>query len=114
MARAMRLNPLDPLIFGMQNGTAAAHFLAGRYDEASAWAERALRMNQSYSPAMRVGAAGHALAGRLTEASKLMAQMRQIDPELRVSNLAELIPFRRPGDVARYAEGLRRAGLPED
>jgi hypothetical protein len=33
---------LDPLIFGMQNGTAAAHFLAGRYGEASSWAEKTL------------------------------------------------------------------------
>ena len=114
MAHAMRLNPLDPLIFGMQNGTAAAHFLACRYDAASAWAERALRINQSYSPAMRVGAASHALTGRLAEASKLMAEMRRIDPELRISNVAELVPFRRPEDVARYAEGLRRAGLPEE
>jgi hypothetical protein len=114
MAHAMRLNPLDPLIFGMQNGTAAAHFLGCRYDAASVWAERALRINQSYSPAMRVGAAGHALAGRLVEASKFMAEMRHIDPELRISNLAELVPFRRPEDVARYAEGLRRAGLPEE
>jgi TolB-like protein/class 3 adenylate cyclase len=114
MARAMRLNPLDPLMFGMQNGTAAAHFLACRYDAASAWAERALRINQSYSPAMRVGAASHALAGRLVEASKLIAEMRHIDPELRISNFAELVPFRRPEDVARYAEGLRRAGLPEE
>jgi adenylate cyclase len=114
MAHAMRLNPLDPLTFGMQNGTAAAHFLACRYDAASAWAERALRINQSYSPAMRVGAASHALAGRLVEAGKLMAEMRHIDPELRISNVAELVPFRRPEDVARYAEGLRRAGLPEE
>jgi hypothetical protein len=48
MARAMRLNPLDPLIFAMQTGTAAAHFLAGRYDDASAWAEKALGMHANY------------------------------------------------------------------
>jgi hypothetical protein len=43
-----------------------------------------------------------------------MAEMRHIDPELRISNIAELIPYRRPEDVARYAEGLRRAGLAEE
>ena len=112
MARAMRLNPRDPLIFGMQNGTAAAHFLAGRYDEASSWAETALRMHAGYAPALRMAAASHALAGRLAEATKYMAQMRQIDRELRAAHVADLAPFRHPEAVARYTEGLRGAGLP--
>jgi adenylate cyclase len=42
-ARAMRLSPLDPILYNMLVGTAFAHFLAGRYDEASAWANKALR-----------------------------------------------------------------------
>jgi tetratricopeptide (TPR) repeat protein len=113
MARAIRLNPLDPLIFGIQNGTAAAQFLAGRYDEASSWAEKALRQHTNYSPALRMAAASHALAGRPREARKSMARMRQIDPELRVCDLADITPFRGRDDVARYAEGLRIAGLPE-
>ena len=113
MARAMRLSPLDPLIFGMQNGTAAAHFLAGRYDEASSWAEKALREQPDYLPALRMAAASHALPGRVAEAQKAMVRMRQIDPELRCSNLTDIVPFRRPEDFARYVEGLRTAGLPE-
>jgi tetratricopeptide (TPR) repeat protein len=113
MARAMRLNPLDPLMFGMQNGTAAAHFLAGRYDEASAWSEKALRGYTNYLPAMRIAAASHACAGRLAEAQKTMARIRQMDPELRASRLTDVVPFRGPHDIARYVEGLRKAGLSE-
>jgi adenylate cyclase len=113
MAHAMRLNPLDPLIFGMQNGTAAAHFLAGRYDAASSWAEKALQQNSNYLPGIRMAAASHALSGRLVQAQKALTRMRQIDPELRISNLAELVPFRATKDYARYVEGLRKAGLPE-
>jgi TolB-like protein/class 3 adenylate cyclase len=113
MARAMRLNPLDPLLYGMQNGTAAAHFLAGRYDEASSWAEKALREHPNHSPAMRMAAASHALAGQLAEAHEAMARMRRVDPALRVSTVADRVPFRRPEDFSRYVEGLRKAGLPE-
>ena len=113
MAHAMRLNPLDPLILGMQNGTAAAHFLAGRYDAASSWAEKALQQNSNYLPGIRMAAASHALSGRLAQAQKALTRMRQIDPELRISNLAELVPFRAAQDFARYVEGLRKAGLPE-
>ncbi len=112
MACAMRLNPLDPLIFAMQSGAAAAHFLAGRYDDASAWAEKALGMHANYAPALRLSAAGHALAGRVAEARKSMARMRQIDPDLHLSDLMDFAPFRRPEDSARYADGLRKAGLP--
>jgi TolB-like protein/class 3 adenylate cyclase/Tfp pilus assembly protein PilF len=113
MARAMRLNPLDPLLIGMQNGTAAAHFLAGRYDEASAWAEKALREHPTHAPALRMAASSHALAGRLAQAREVMARLLHIEPTLRVSNVAAFVPFRRPQDFERYFEGLRKAGLPE-
>ena len=35
---AVRLSPLDPLLFFAQTGMAYAHFMAGRYDEGSSWA----------------------------------------------------------------------------
>ena len=113
LACAMRLSPFDPSMFNMQAMTAYAHFFAGRYDEASSWAGQALRESPNYYPALRVAAAGNALAGRLENARKAMARLREVDPALRVSNLGDLTPFRRPEDVARHEEGLRRAGLPE-
>ena len=69
LAQAMRLNPLDPMFYGMQNGTAAAHFLAGRYDAAASWAETALSRHANSSPqSLRLAAASHALSGRSAEA----------------------------------------------
>jgi tetratricopeptide (TPR) repeat protein len=41
-AHALRLGPLDPHTIGVQAGTAFAHFLAGRYQEAASWAEKAM------------------------------------------------------------------------
>ena len=111
--RAMRLNPLDPEIFWTHGLLAAAHFFAGRYDEASSWAEMSLREQSNWPPAARVAAASHALAGRLERAQNAMARLRQLDPALRVSNISDVINLRRPADFARYAEALRKAGLPE-
>ncbi len=51
--------------------------------------------------------------GSLPEAEKAMARLRQLNPALRLSNLKELLPIRRPQDFDRWAEGLRKAGLPE-
>ena len=112
-ARSMRLSPLDPFMYVAQNGIALAHFCAGRYDEASSLAEKVLREDPYYYPALRILATSSALAGQLENARKAMARLREIDPKLRVSDLSDLTPLRRPKDAARYAEGLRKAGLPD-
>lgn len=111
--RAMRLSPVDSLIFRMYAGTAYAHFFAGRYDEATTWAEKAVRMRPNWLTAVRGAAASHALGGRHEEARTLMARMRQLDPALRISNLKDLLPLRREEDFAKWREALRIAGLPE-
>jgi len=60
------------------------------------------------------GAIAYALSDRIVEAREAMARLREIDPTLRLSNLERVAPpLRRPEDRARFADGLRRAGLPE-
>lgn len=112
-ARAMQLSPLDPTLYHMQAGTAFAHFVAGRYDDASRWAELAFNDQPNYVPAAVIAAASHALAGRMEEARHAMERLRQINPVLRFSNLKDWWAFRRPDDFARWADGLHKAGLPE-
>lgn len=113
LSDAMRLSPLDPLGFRAQSGIAFANFLAGRYDEAISWAEKALRERPNNLAAIRELAAASALAGRLPEAQRAMAQLRQIDPTKRVSTVKDWVPLRRPNDLNRLQEGLRKAGLPD-
>jgi TolB-like protein/class 3 adenylate cyclase len=76
LTRAMRLSPLDPEVFVAHLGLAAAHLFVGRYDEASSWAEKALRHRPNAAGAARVAAASHALAGRLEQAQKAMARLQ--------------------------------------
>jgi len=118
LAHAMRLSPLDPLAFVAQMAIAFAHFFAGRYDDASSWAEKALatsppglRERPVYHPALLIAAASNSLAGRLEEAQNAIARLRQLNPTPHISNLKNQIPLRRPKDLARYTEGLRKAGL---
>jgi len=112
-ARFMRLSPLEPMMPNIHAAMACAHFVLGEYDKASSLAETVLRERPDMHGGLRFAAASHALAGRLEDAQKLMARLRRIDPELRVSDLADLTPLQRPQDLARYEEGLRKAGLPE-
>ena len=112
-AHAMRLNPIDPGLSGMQQGTACAHFFAGRYDEAVKWAKMALRELPDSRSALRIGIASCALAGRDDEAKRLMARLLAIGPELTISSLLQnLGPYRHPEHAAKFAEALRKAGLP--
>ncbi len=111
--RGMRLSPLDPALYNMHVGMAFAHFLAGRYDEASSWAQKALHEQPNYPTANRILAASYALAGQLGEAQQTMSRLRELDPERRVSNLGDVLPVRRAEDLAKFVDGLRKAGLPE-
>ncbi len=112
-AQAMRLSPLDPELYRMQAGMAIAHLFAGRFDDASSWAEKSLWNLPSFLMVASVVAASHALAGRTYAARQAMQHLRQLDPALRISNLRDWLPIQRPEDLSVFADGLRRAGLPE-
>lgn len=114
LARAARLSPLDPLTNRTRTATAHAHFFAGRYEEAASWAAMALHEWPDFQTALRIAAASYALAGRREEARNARVRLQKLDPLLRISNLEdELGPYGRPDFIARYAEGLRAAGLPD-
>jgi TolB-like protein len=112
VAHAMRLSPLDPSIYGMHGAMAYAHFLANRYDMASSCAEKAMREHPTFLLAICISAASNALAGRLEPAQRGIARALKLNPDLNASNLRDLAPFRRAEDLATFAKGLRKAGLP--
>jgi len=109
----MRLSPLDPETYRMQGGMAAAHLFAGRFDAASSLADKASNDLPSFLLVAGVAAASHALAGRTEEGRRAMDHLRKLDPLLRISNLRDWLPIHRAEDLATFADGLRRAGLPE-
>jgi TolB-like protein len=112
-ARSMRLSPLDPEMYRMQAGMAAAHLFANRIDEASSWAAKSFRDLPTFLLAVAVSSASHAIAGRTDEAQRAMQHLRQLDPALRISNLTDYVPICRPQDLDILSDGLRRAGLPD-
>jgi TolB-like protein/class 3 adenylate cyclase/tetratricopeptide (TPR) repeat protein len=111
--RAVRLSPLDPLIFIVQNGIVLAHFFAGRYDEALSWAQKTLRQNPNYAAAIIMAAVSAALAGREDEMRKAVGRLYEIDPKSGTANFSNVWPLRRAEDLAAFEKGLRLTGLPE-
>ena len=112
-SRAIRLSPHDPQLFGIQTATALAHFFLGDDREALAWAEIAVRQQPNFLIGTCVVAASGALAGNVAAATAAIKRLRRINPALRLGHLPHLLPFRRPVDFARWADGLLKAGLPE-
>jgi adenylate cyclase len=111
--RAIRLNPLDPLVFLPQLGTACGYLFSDNDKEAAVWAERAIQERPRAIVGLRVAAACFALGGRLEEARKAATLLRELAPNFRIAQVRTLFPLRRPEDLAKYSEGLRLAGLPE-
>ncbi|WP_422419478.1 winged helix-turn-helix domain-containing tetratricopeptide repeat protein [Pseudomonas sp. GZD-222] len=109
---AVRLSPLDPEMFRMQVGMALAHFFSGRYEVAATWAEKAQGNLPSLLPAVALLVACYALSGQMDKAQAALQRLQALDPTLRLSNLREWLPILRDEDLARFAEGLRLAGLP--
>jgi tetratricopeptide (TPR) repeat protein len=104
----------DPTSHSTRMGaTAHAYFFLNRYEEALARAEEMLRGSPNSHPALRVGAASAAFAGRKDAAQRLVGQLQAIDPDFRVSRLGEVLGPYKQASFDKYAEGLRLAGLPE-
>ena len=111
--RAMRLSPRDPEAFWMESATALAHLCAGRYAEAATWAERSLGHKADQLPSLAFSAAADSHLGHHERARATMGRLLQIEPRMCIRTVKSLGPSWRPEHFARFAEGLRQAGLPE-
>jgi hypothetical protein len=92
---------------------AYAHVFQGRPDEALEWATRALTHRPYYRWSTLALLLAKALAGDVVGARKIVPQLNQLIPDLRVSNLKALLNPYRPEDVEKVTVGLRKVGLPE-
>jgi TolB-like protein len=111
--QAMRLSPLDPEMYRMKAGVAAAHMFAGRYELAASWAKESFLQMPGFLLVLAVIAASHALAGRMERAEQAVVRLRELDPNFRLSNLMDYFVIRLPEHQEIFMDGLRRAGLPE-
>ena len=117
--RAIRLNPHFPPYYLYQLGL--ARFGMKRLDEAATSLERALALNRDDYWSQRLLLATYGLLGRREDAVKLLETIKRnekrgwiafFDP-ITIRAATYWYPFAEPADAARFAEGLRKAGVPE-
>ena len=106
----MRMSPRDPLTGFFCAGLSAAHYFAGRDNEAIKWARQGVQLRPGMPAGHRMLCASLAQAGLIDEARSAMAYLRKLQPTLSVAWVKQSVPYTaRP--MALFLDGLRKAGL---
>jgi tetratricopeptide (TPR) repeat protein len=114
MRQAIQLSPSDPHLFFFQSAIIMPHLLRGAYHDAAAAGRKAIELNPWFSSAFKghLAALGH--LGCDQEAAGVLSRLLKLEPAFTVRDAIRRSPIGSPEDIERYAEGLRRAGLPEE
>ena len=109
---AMRLCPLDPLMWAYLASKAIALVMLGKYEEAIAISHKSQRQANSaiFSHLAEISALGH--LGRSEEACDALARARLKKPDLSISYVAEALPVTDDACREIFHSGLRKAGVP--
>jgi tetratricopeptide (TPR) repeat protein len=110
---AMRLSPRDLLKCFWLLWRGFAEFVEERHEEAAEWGRKALQINPDFPGGHRMLAASCGRAGRIDEARAALDQLSRLAPGQTVETIRTQLPIKRPEDLERYLDGLRKAGLPE-
>lgn len=104
--KALRLSPLDPINFNNHVGMGSALICLGRYEEAVAEIQRALRERPSANWIRRGLMAALSGAGRISEAREVLRELVARQPDFTIAKYLEAIPV--PQKIRdHYAKLLR-------
>jgi len=110
--RSSRLSPRDNYSMWSLAQT-TANFGAGNYQQSAEWAKKVIEATPEFPIPWRYLAASLAHLGRLEEASAAKDQLLRIMPNDNLRLVRAALPSANPDRINRFAEGLRKAGLPE-
>jgi adenylate cyclase len=108
---AMRLNPHFPFWYYYTLG--ASQFMLTRYDAAVESFQNAIERNSAWPPPHRILVATYGHLGMIDEAEWEMEELRMLGIEPTIANWRSRVQYRDPAYLARYLDGLRKAGVPE-
>jgi DNA-binding SARP family transcriptional activator/TolB-like protein len=109
---ARHLSPYDPHAFFFDMAEMLARLMRGDYAAVIELGHRALTLNPAFTSSHKImlSALGH--LGRPAETAELCARLLALEPGFTVTGSAARTPLQRPTDLARYEQGLLKAGLP--
>jgi adenylate cyclase len=114
LQRAIRLSPLDARRWMFWGGLALAHLIAGRYEKAIEWANQHCTNIQWRCTSSACRAVACSRLDRIEEGRECIRRFCELRPGSTVTGVeGAMRTVLSPEVLAIYAEGLRRAGLPE-
>lgn len=102
-----QLSPFDPLLFGMLGARAMALARLGRHDEAAESAVQAAMRPNAHAHISAIAAYCLALAGRVDDGRRHMAEIHRTQPDYRVADFLRAMQFT-GADADLFREGARR------
>lgn len=109
--KAIRLSPHDPFVVYWIAHLGVAAFADGRYEDAYHWGRRTIHQNPKFPGGHRLVAASCGQLERSLEAAAELKKLLKLMPGMTADDVRKQVPFKRPSDMERYIEGLRKAGL---
>ena len=110
---AMRLNPLDPVIYSVEAGLAWTTFFLRRFETALSWATKSLARQENYGPAIGIAMLSYAMLGRIADAQMILVRRRETGTVFTISQIRKRVTHYRQEDVELLVEAYRIAGVPE-
>lgn len=111
--QAIRLSPVDPRTFGRYGGIGHACFYMGNYDEALAWADKALHHEPKYLPALVLKLGATAMTKPAESLPEVARRLMAVRPGITIAQLVETQAIRLPSQRDPFEAAFRKAGLRE-
>jgi DNA-binding winged helix-turn-helix (wHTH) protein/tetratricopeptide (TPR) repeat protein len=108
---AMRLSPIDPLLYAMQATRAITHLQTSDMEEAALWADRAARAPGSHYLVAAIAAGVHEQAGLHDKAQAWAKAVRTRRPGMTREDFFRAFPFDDPETRETLFTALRRIGI---
>ena len=114
MELAIRLSPSDPHLFFFRSATMMPLLARGEDAQAAEAGRKAVELNPWFSSSFKGYLSALGNLGLTAEAASVRGRLLKLEPGFTVRSAIERSPMMVREDVDRYAEGLRRGGLPEE
>ena len=109
--KAIRLSPRDPWMHEFVYSLGAAHFAAGRYEDAAQCQRKSLELRSDQPAAHRLLAACYGHLGRVAEARSVLDEAFRLMPQYSPEEARTWVP---EGIIDHMLEGWRKAGWKGD